>query len=94
MPRIFALGRAPAQLDKLPAIDEHAAAIDELAFVLATEQLSVCEKVRILEQWRYDMLLIDVAATEGLGTQRDEAPPLQQISKMLSLLGRTETRPQ
>jgi hypothetical protein len=97
MPRIVGLGRA----ERTPAIDEHASAIDELAFVMAAEELSTRDKVRLLEQWRYDSLLIDLAAAEGLGAQRDDASPLQEISKILSLLERAEagtaiaeTRPQ
>jgi len=81
----------PAQSGRTPAIDETAPAMDELAFLLATERLSTRDKVRLLEQWHYDMLLLDVAAAEGLGAQCDDAFPLQQISKMLSLLGRAHS---
>jgi hypothetical protein len=72
-----------------PPIDDSAAAIDELAFLLARDHLSTLEKIWLLEQWRYDLLLLDVAATEGFGVQRDDAVLLQQVNKALLLLGRT-----
>jgi len=49
-----------------PPIDDIGAPIDELAFVLATDHLTTVEKVRMLEQWRYDELLMQNGATEGL----------------------------
>jgi hypothetical protein len=82
----------PAAASAAPPIDDSAAAIDELAFLLATDHVSTLEKVRLLEQWRYDMLLLDVAATEGLGAQRDDGALLQQINKALLLLDRTKLR--
>jgi hypothetical protein len=75
-----------------PAIDESSAAIDELAFVLATDQLSTLEKIWLLEQWRYDMLLLDLAAGEGLGADRGSGVLLQQINKALLLLARQRVR--
>jgi hypothetical protein len=68
-----------------PALDDDGA-IDELAFVLATEHLSRLEKIALLEQWRYDMLLRDVACGEGLGDGRDSGALLQQVSKALLYL--------
>jgi hypothetical protein len=75
-----------------PPIDDGSAAIDELAFLLATDHLSTLEKIGLLEQWRYDMLLLDVASGEGLGTRSDAGVPLQQINKALSLLARHRYR--
>jgi hypothetical protein len=82
----------PAATNAAPPIDDSAAAIDELAFLLATDHVSTLEKVWLLEQWRYDMLLLDVAATEGLGAVRDDGALLQQINKALLLLGRDRLR--
>jgi hypothetical protein len=64
-----------------PPIDDGSAAIDELAFLLATDHLSTL-----------DMLLLDVASGEGLGTRSDAGVPLQQINKALSLLARHRYR--
>jgi hypothetical protein len=60
-------------------------AIDALAYVLATDSLSTRDKIGLLEQWRYDAVLLQVGASEGLGcaqTDMDSAL-LQQISKVL-----------
>jgi hypothetical protein len=81
---------APA-LSVLPALDDESA-IDELAFVLATEHLSLLEKISLLEQWRYDMLLRDVAASEGLSEGRDSGALLQQVSKALLYLAAGQCR--
>jgi hypothetical protein len=81
-----------APLRAAPPIDDHAAAIDELAFVLATDRLSTLEKVWLLEQWRYDMLMLEVASGEGLAAQRDDGALLQQINKALLLLARQRSR--
>jgi hypothetical protein len=75
-----------------PPIDDNSTAIDELAFLLATDHLSTIEKIGLLEQWRYDMLLLDVASGEGLGSRSDDGVPLQQINKALSLLARYRCR--
>ncbi len=103
----FARARAPSQLWNLPhpdgidpsavprsapPIDDGSSAIDELAFLLATDHLSTLEKIGLLEQWRYDMLLLDVASGEGLGSVRDDGVLLQQISKALLLLARHRFR--
>jgi hypothetical protein len=72
-----------------PAIDNSTTGIDELAFLLATDHLSTLEKISLLEQWRYDMLLLDVAAGEGLGSTRDDGALLQQVNKALLLLAAT-----
>jgi hypothetical protein len=69
--------------DGVPPIDDIGAPIDELAFVLATDQLSTLEKIRMLEQWRYDELLMQNGATEGLGCERADGVLLQQISRAL-----------
>jgi hypothetical protein len=82
----------PAVPRGAPPIDDSSTAIDELAFLLATDHLSTLEKIGMLEQWRYDMLLLDVASGEGLGTARDNGVLLQQISKALSLLARHRFR--
>jgi hypothetical protein len=82
----------PAATNAAPPIDDGGTAIDELAFLLATDHLSTLEKVWLLEQWRYDMLLLDVAASEGLGAVRDDGALLQQISKALLLLARNRLR--
>jgi hypothetical protein len=68
-----------------PPLDDESA-IDELAFVLATEHLSMLEKISLLEQWRYDMLLRDVASAEGLCEGRESGALLQQINKALLYL--------
>ena len=70
----------------VPPLDDDSA-VDELAFVLATEHLSMLEKIAMLEQWRYDMLLRDVASSEGLGEGRESGALLQQINKALLYLG-------
>jgi hypothetical protein len=60
-------------------------AIDELAYVLSTDRLSTRDKIGLLEQWRYDAVLLQVGASEGFGcaqTDTDSAL-LQQISKVL-----------
>jgi len=67
----------------VPPIDEIGPPIDELAFVLATDHLTTVEKVRMLEQWRYDELLMQNGATEGLGCGRADGALLQQISRAL-----------
>ena len=69
-----------------PPLDDDSA-IDELAFVLATEHLSTLEKIALLEQWRYDMLLRDMASAEGLCAGRESGAFLQQINKALLYLG-------
>jgi hypothetical protein len=71
-----------------PPIDDHSTAIDELAFVLATDHLSTLEKIWLLEQWRYDMFLLDMAAGEGFGTPSDDGVLLQQVNKALLQLTR------
>jgi hypothetical protein len=81
-----------AATNAAPPIDDGGTAIDELAFLLATDHLSTLEKVWLLEQWRYDMLLLDVAASEGLGAVRDDGALLQQINKALLLLARNRLR--
>jgi hypothetical protein len=95
-------GRSPAQLPAtlaldesmttfaagVPPIDDIGRPIDELAFVLATDHLSVLDKIRMLEQWRYDELLMQNGATEGLGCERADGALLQQISKALLALDR------
>ena len=73
-------------MSAVPPLDDESA-IDELAFVLATEHLSVLEKVSLLEQWRYDMLLRDVASDEGFCEGHDSGVLLQQVSKALLYLG-------
>ena len=79
-----ALDAAPAMFaDGVPPIDDIGRPIDELAFVLATDHLSLTEKVRMLEQWRYDQLLMQNGATEGLGCERGDGALLQQINKAL-----------
>jgi hypothetical protein len=70
----------------VPPLDDDGA-IDELAFVLATEHLSMLEKISLLEQWRYDVLLRDVASSEGPGDGREPGASLQQIGKALLYLG-------
>ncbi|HET8699244.1 MAG TPA: hypothetical protein VFO94_17295, partial [Gammaproteobacteria bacterium] len=70
-------------VDGVPPIDDIGRPIDELAFVLATDHLTVTEKVRMLEQWRYDELLMQNGATEGLGCERADGALLQQINKAL-----------
>jgi hypothetical protein len=70
----------------IPPLDDDSA-IDELAFLLATEHLSMLEKITLLEQWRYDMLLRDVASGEGLAEGRDSGALLQQLNKALLYLG-------
>jgi hypothetical protein len=70
-----------------PPIDDNEAAIDELAFVLATDHWSVLEKIWLLEQWRYDTLLLEVAGGEGFVTEPDDAALLQQICNALLHLG-------
>jgi hypothetical protein len=75
-----------------PPIDDSSTAIDELAFLLATDHLSTLEKIGLLEQWRYDVLLLDVASGEGFGSARDDGVLLQQISKALLLLARHRFR--
>jgi hypothetical protein len=69
--------------DGVPPIDDIGAPIDELAFVLATDHLTTLEKIRMLEQWRYDELLMQNGATEGLGCERADGVLLQQISRAL-----------
>jgi hypothetical protein len=73
-----------------PPIDDNSAAIDELAFLLATDHLSTLEKIAMLEQWRYDMLLLDVASGEGLAAGKEDGVLLQQITKALLLLARPQ----
>lgn len=83
----------PSAVQAAPAIDASATGIDELAFLLATDHLSTLEKIWLLEQWRYDMLLLDVASGEGLlGTARDDGALLQQVNKALLLLSRYPLR--
>lgn len=75
--------------DGVPPIDDIGPPIDELAFVLATDHLTTFEKIRMLEQWRYDELLMQNGATEGLGCERADGVLLQQISRaLLRLEGR------
>jgi hypothetical protein len=66
-----------------PAIDQTVSPIDELAFVLASDHLTMAQKVQLLQQWRYDELLLQNGATEGLGCERADGGLLQQISKAL-----------
>src|SRR5262245_45661660 len=56
----------------VPPIDDIGRPIDELAFVLATDHLSTLEKIWLLEQWRYDALLVENGATEGLGVEQTD----------------------
>jgi len=75
----------------VPPIDDIGPPIDELAFVLATDHLTTVEKVRMLEQWRYDALLMQNGATEGLGCEHADGVLLQQISRaLLRLDGRCD----
>ena len=69
--------------DGVPPIDDIGPPIDELAFVLATDHLTMMEKIRMLEQWRYDELLMQNGATEGLGCERADGVLLQQINRAL-----------
>src|SRR6185436_5450290 len=69
--------------DGVPPIDDIGPPIDELAFVLATDHLTTIEKVRMLEQWRYDELLMQNGATEGLGCEHADGVLLQQINRAL-----------
>ena len=69
--------------EAVPPIDEIGPPIDELAFVLAADHLTTVQKVRMLEQWRYDELLMQNGATEGLGCERADGALLQQISRAL-----------
>jgi len=93
-PSIPFCSRAPAgepsaaelALGGAPPIDDRATAIDELAHVLATDHLSTLEKVRLLEQWRYDVLLREVGAAEGLPSNPEDGVLLQQINRTLLLL--------
>jgi hypothetical protein len=70
----------------VPPIDDIGRPIDELAFVLATDHLSTLEKIVLLEQWRYDALLLENGATEGLGDDEASGGLLQYINKALLLL--------
>ncbi|HEX5049219.1 MAG TPA: hypothetical protein VFX89_19060 [Gammaproteobacteria bacterium] len=75
--------------EDVPAIDDLVSPIDELAFVLAADHLTTSEKVRVLQQWRYDELLVQNGATEGLGCERADGRLFQQISRaLLRLEGR------
>jgi len=69
--------------DGVPPIDDSVPPLDELAFVLATDHLTTVEKIRMLEQWRYDELLMQNGATEGLRCERADGVLLQQISRAL-----------
>lgn len=72
-------------MNTVPPIDDIGRPIDELAFVLATDHLSTLEKIWLLEHWRYDALLVENGATEGLGggTEAEDDALLQVISKAL-----------
>ena len=72
-----------ATLHRVPPINDIGRPIDELAFVLATDHLSTLEKIVLLEQWRYDALLVENGATEGLGDDEASGGLLQHISKAL-----------
>ncbi len=67
----------------VPPIDDIGQPIDELAFVLATDHLSTLEKIWLLEHWRYDALLLENGATEGLAGEETDGALLQQITKAL-----------
>ena len=82
------LSAAGTFAEGVPPIDDIGRPIDELAFVLATDHLTTIEKIRMLEQWRYDELLMQNGATEGLGCERGDGALLQQISKALLRLDR------
>ena len=60
--------------------------------MLATDHWSTLEKIWLLEQWRYDMLLLEVAGGEGFGAEPNDAALLQQISKALLQLGPYQPR--
>jgi hypothetical protein len=71
-------------MNTVPPIDDIGRPIDELAFVLATDHLSTLEKIWLLEHWRYDALLVENGATEGLaGGQQPDGALFQVISKAL-----------
>jgi hypothetical protein len=72
----------------LKPIDALAAPIDVLAYVLADDALSSAAKIGILEQWRYDLLQLQVAADEGLDGTHEDGCLLQLISKTLTRLCR------
>jgi hypothetical protein len=57
--------------------------IDSLACLLASERLSIAEKIHRLRQSRYDMLLLEIGATEGFGAQRLDGGILGEITKVL-----------
>jgi hypothetical protein len=78
--------QAPAPQRGWTPIDATAAPIDVLAYVLADDALSPAAKVGILEQWRYDLLQLQIGADEGLDCAHDDGTLLQLISKTLSRL--------
>jgi hypothetical protein len=77
-------------MNAVPPIDDIGRPIDELAFVLATDHLSTLEKIWLLEHWRYDALLVENGANEGLaGGRQADATLFQVINKaLLQLDGR------
>lgn len=62
------------------------------ADVLAQEQFSDAEKVKILQQWRYDMVQLQVAAQESLIGESRGAKDLTRIDDCLRQLGKGDDK--
>jgi hypothetical protein len=69
-------------------LDGAAAGLDALAFLVASE-LTIGEKIARLRQWRYDMLLLEIADTEGFGAGGNGTGMLEHVSKVLLHLERS-----
>ncbi len=73
------------QLDEI--LRDPSAAFADPADVLAHEQFSDAEKKRILQQWRYDMVQLQVAAGENLIGESRGAKDIARIDDCLRQLG-------
>lgn len=63
------------------------AAFAEPAEVLGENRWSGDEKVRILRQWRYDIVQLQVASGENMPGDKDQANGIRQIDECLRRLG-------
>jgi hypothetical protein len=87
-----AVRHAGDRLAAVPPLDARAAPIDVLAYVLADDELSRAAKIGMLEQWRYDLLQLQVGADEGLDCAQEDGSLLQLISKTLTRLAARRAR--
>lgn len=61
--------------------------------VLTNQQLTLDEKIRVLRQWRYDLIRLNVASAESLTGDSNPAADIQTIDECLRQLRADPTKP-